>query len=131
MHIIVMRQFEHNFCSQVGPCTRVPCTRYLGTLISVSVSSLFLSLPLAWIDPYFLCPAIFVVFTTDFLFHLLFYRGCCRVSRGGFINFRFNECFFFFFLFFFSFRKRRRKMQYFVTVFRIPREIFIVYFCDC
>lgn len=24
MHIIVMRQFEHNFCSQVGPCTLRP-----------------------------------------------------------------------------------------------------------
>lgn len=105
MHIIVMRQFEHNFCSQVGPCTRVPYTRYLGTLISVSVSSLFLSLPRAWIDPYFLCPAIFVVFTTD-SFYSIFYFIAVVVACREVVSLIFVLMSVFFFFFFFSKRKK-------------------------
>lgn len=124
MHIIVMRQFEHNFCSQVGPCTRVPYTRYLGTLISVSVSSLFLSLPRAWIDPYFLCPAIFVVFTTD-SFYPIFYFIAVVVACREMVSLIFVLMSVFFF--FSSFRNGRRKMEYFVTVYDLEKDIYLLW----
>lgn len=124
MHIIVMRQFEHNFCSQVGPCTRVPYTRYLGTLISVSVSSLFLSLPRAWIDPYFLCPAIFVVFTTDSFYSLIFYFIAVVVACREMVSLIFVLMSVFFF--FSSFRNGRRKMEYFVTVYDLEKDIYLL-----